>query len=349
MTNKAFIQEVVDRTNQFRAQNGLPPLTIDLDLNEAAQNHTEDMAFNDYFSHYGRDGSRPWDRAEDAGYESGTVGENIAVGYRTPAAVVDGWINSDGHRAAMLNARYNEIGVGYYYLENDTGQVNYKSYWTQLFGKGEIESPPVSLPPSFDPLQYGASNLDLVPYFGADPTGLSQHYITSGANEGRPLDTFDEIGYLASNSDLLRAFGTNVDAATQHYILHGHREGRATDQFQPLQYLASYDDLIRAFGLNLAGATQHFVQNGFWEGRVADAFDEARYIASNADLIQHFGYALEAATQHYITYGMSENRSTTTFDPVAYLGRYGDLQAAFGGDLVSATRHYIEHGFYEGR
>lgn len=355
MSNAAIIQEVVNLTNQFRAQNGLPPLSIDLDLNEAAQNHSEDMAINDYFSHYGLDGSRPWDRAEDAGYESGTIGENIAAGQRSPEAVVNGWINSDGHRAAMLNSRYNEIGIGYYFLENDTGQVNYNRYWTQLFGKGEIEQPTPAVPPaptvpaSFAPLQYGASHGDLMMHLGADPTALTQHYANFGANEGRAMDTFDEMGYLASNHDVLRAFGVNIDAATQHYITNGYREGRQTNLFPAFQYLASYDDLIQAFGPNPVAATQHFVQSGFWEGRSADMFDEGRYLASNADLIQHFGYDLQGATQHYISHGMAENRSKTAFDPVAYLNRYSDLQGAFGNDLVGATWHYIEHGFDEGR
>jgi hypothetical protein len=357
MSNATFIQEVVNLTNQFRAQKGLAPLSIDLDLNEAAQNHTEDMAFNDYFSHYGLNSSKPWDRAQAAGYETGIVGENIGMGYASPKAVVNAWIKSDSHRAAMLNSRYNEIGVGYYYLANDTGRVNYNSYWTQLFGQGDIEADSASTAaaappppfPGFDPLQYAASNPDLLVLFNTDTTALTQHYVTYGANEGRPTDTFDEMGYLASNPDLLRAFGANGSLATQHYIMYGYTEGRTTSGFQPWQYLASYDDLIRAFGPNPVAATQHFIQNGFGEGRAVDLFDEGRYLASNADLIQHLGYDLEAATQHYVTYGLGEGRAKTAFDPAAYLARYGDLQAVFGGDLVGSTQHYIEFGFHEGR
>lgn len=42
-------------------------------------------------------------------------------------------MNSPGHRTNILNPEYQEIGVGYYFLANDTGSVNYKHYWTQVF------------------------------------------------------------------------------------------------------------------------------------------------------------------------------------------------------------------------
>ncbi len=141
MQNNVFEQEVLKLTNDFRQENGLKALVVDPSLEKAADKHSLDMAKLDFFSHTGKDGSRPWDRAETAGYETKTVGENIAVGHQTPEDVVNGWINSPGHRANMLNPAYNEIGLGYYFLENDTGSVNYNSYWTQLFGKGTIEAP----------------------------------------------------------------------------------------------------------------------------------------------------------------------------------------------------------------
>lgn len=149
MLNSAFEQEVLKLTNDFRKSNGLKPLVLDQSLEEAADLHTQNMANRDFFSHTGKDGKSPSDRAKRAGYESGFVGENIAAGYRTPQSVVDGWINSPGHRANLLNANYNEIGLGYYYLQNDTGGTNYNSYWTQVFGKGNLTAPtPPSAPPT---------------------------------------------------------------------------------------------------------------------------------------------------------------------------------------------------------
>lgn len=144
-TNTAFIDRVLELTNQFRAQNGLSALKLNLELNAAAQGHSEDMANQDYFDHIGKDGSKPWDRAKLVGYEANTMAENIAAGYTTPEAVVEGWKNSSGHRANMLNASFTELGVGYFYLANDTGSVNYNAYWTQLFGSGDL-NPNSSLP-----------------------------------------------------------------------------------------------------------------------------------------------------------------------------------------------------------
>ncbi|MEO1070369.1 MAG: CAP domain-containing protein, partial [Cyanobacteria bacterium J06638_6] len=111
MDNTAFVKEVIDLTNEFRAKNGLDPLSVDVDLTEAAQKHSASMAKQDFFSHTGPNGSKPKDRAKSAGYETQSVGENIAAGYRTPQDVVDGWIASSGHRRNMLNSKYNEIGV----------------------------------------------------------------------------------------------------------------------------------------------------------------------------------------------------------------------------------------------
>lgn len=137
-TNAAFINRVLELTNQFRAENGRAPLNLNLELNAAAQDHSEDMALQDYFSHTGKDGSQPWDRAKVVGYEAQSMGENIAAGQTTPESVVEGWKNSPGHRANMLNASYTELGVGYFYLQNDTGSVNYHHYWTQVFGSGDL-------------------------------------------------------------------------------------------------------------------------------------------------------------------------------------------------------------------
>jgi len=132
-----FVQQVLNLTNQFRAQNGLAPLRLNAELNAAALAHSKDMALKDYFSHTGKNGSSPGDRLKAVGYESQAWGENIAAGYSTPEQVVQGWINSPGHRANLLNRSYTELGVGYYNLANDTGSVNYNNYWTQDFGSGD--------------------------------------------------------------------------------------------------------------------------------------------------------------------------------------------------------------------
>ncbi|MEO1377564.1 MAG: CAP domain-containing protein [Cyanobacteria bacterium J06635_10] len=133
-TTNPLIDEVVALTNSYRIQEGLQPLTLNTNLSSAAQSHSIDMAVNDFFSHEGSNGSTSGDRAAAAGYELPRVGENIAAGHITAEEVVRGWMNSPGHRASILNPDFQEIGVGYHYLENDTGEINYNTYWTQSFG-----------------------------------------------------------------------------------------------------------------------------------------------------------------------------------------------------------------------
>jgi uncharacterized protein YkwD len=120
--------EVVALTNQARAKAGCGALRIDSRLHTAARGHSEDMAATNTMSHTGSDGSTPWDRAEAAGYTQ-AMAENVAVGYPTPTDVVEGWMNSAGHRANILNCDAKAIGVGLAYSRDGT------AYWTQLFGR----------------------------------------------------------------------------------------------------------------------------------------------------------------------------------------------------------------------
>lgn len=134
-TPPSFAEQVITIVNAERAITGCNPLTINNMLVTAAQGHSQDMAQNDFFSHNGSNGSSPWDRMEAAGYSFSAAGENIAAGQETPEDVMTSWMNSSGHRANILNCNFEDIGVGYVYLENDTGETNYHHYWTQVFGK----------------------------------------------------------------------------------------------------------------------------------------------------------------------------------------------------------------------
>lgn len=120
--------EVVELTNGERRRAGLPPLAVDPLLTAAAQAHSADMVARDFYSHTAPEGSQPWDRAAAAGSARRTIGENIACGQRSPAEVVDGWINSPGHRANILEPGFTHIGVGF------AGGGRAGTYWTQLFG-----------------------------------------------------------------------------------------------------------------------------------------------------------------------------------------------------------------------
>ena len=133
-SNDVFLDRVIDLTNDVRAANGQHALTTNSALQATAQLQSVNMAEQDFFSHTGQDGLMAWERALIEGYNYQTIGENIAAGQLTPEEVVQGWVNSPGHLANILNPRFTEIGVGYQYLQNDTGVINYHHYWTQVFG-----------------------------------------------------------------------------------------------------------------------------------------------------------------------------------------------------------------------
>jgi uncharacterized protein YkwD len=124
----ALEDEVARLTNAERAEAGCDDLQIDERLRTAARGHSEDMAANDYFDHTGLDGRSPFDRMADAGYPD-PAAENIAVGYRTPAEVMEGWMDSEGHRDNILECSYVAIGVGLAFDPDG------RPYWTQDFGR----------------------------------------------------------------------------------------------------------------------------------------------------------------------------------------------------------------------
>ncbi|MFV2088564.1 CAP domain-containing protein [Micromonospora sp. LOL_021] len=120
-------QQVLALVNAARDDNGCGAVTINDQLAEAARLHSEDQATNNDMSHEGSDGSDPWERARRAGYEQ-AIGENVAAGYPTAEAVMEGWMNSPGHRANILNCDAVAMGVGTATSSNGT------LYWTQMFG-----------------------------------------------------------------------------------------------------------------------------------------------------------------------------------------------------------------------
>ena len=123
-TVSGYEKEVIRLVNEIRVQNGLKELTYNWELSRVARYKSQDMKDNRYFAHTSPVYGTPGQMVKSFGISYKSVGENIARGYRTPQAVVDGWMNSSGHRANILNAKYTSIGVGY---------VADGHYWTQLF------------------------------------------------------------------------------------------------------------------------------------------------------------------------------------------------------------------------
>ncbi len=129
--NAGYESQVVALINQERQAQGLPALQVHASLQAAARAHSADMICNDFFSHTGSDGSQPWDRATRYGYSWTWIGENLFMGTGiSPSTVVQGWMNSSGHRANILASEAVHIGVGYLY---DAAEGAW--YVTALFGR----------------------------------------------------------------------------------------------------------------------------------------------------------------------------------------------------------------------
>ena len=123
--NANFVRQVVNLVNQERAKAGLSPVTADTSIQAAAQVRAKEIEKS--FSHTRPDGSSFSTALTQQGVTYRGSGENIAWGQKTPEQVMNGWMNSDGHRANILNKNFTKIGVGYH--QNASGT----NYWTQLF------------------------------------------------------------------------------------------------------------------------------------------------------------------------------------------------------------------------
>lgn len=126
---KAAEAEVVRLVNIERGKIGLQPFSINWEVARVARYKSQDMINKHYFSHTSPTYGSPFNMMETFGIKFSAAGENIAMGQRTPAEVVNAWMNSPGHRANILNTSYTQIGVG---LAKDS---NGTCYWTQMFIK----------------------------------------------------------------------------------------------------------------------------------------------------------------------------------------------------------------------
>lgn len=122
-----YYVRVLELVNIERAKVGARPLRITDDLQRAADIRAKELTI--LFSHDRPDGSKCFTVLGRK--RNGGLGENIAAGAETPEDVVDGWMNSPGHRRNILDKNFKELGVGYCYDENGVG--GYVHYWVQIF------------------------------------------------------------------------------------------------------------------------------------------------------------------------------------------------------------------------
>ena len=116
--------QVLDIVNRNRSSAGLHLLKLDADLCAAAQIRANEIVSS--FSHTRPDGRKFSTVLTDNGIRFTAAGENIAWGQTSPEQVMNAWMNSDGHRANIMNVTYTKLGVGHVTVAG-------RQYWVQLF------------------------------------------------------------------------------------------------------------------------------------------------------------------------------------------------------------------------
>ncbi|MCC3865734.1 sporulation protein [Terrisporobacter petrolearius] len=123
----SFQKEVTRLVNVERSKRGLSELAFNSQLSNVATLKSQDMINKNYFSHTSPTYGSPFDMMKQFNISYKAAGENIAMGQKTPAEVVNAWMNSQGHRENILNPNFTDIGVGVAKSSNGT------LYWTQMF------------------------------------------------------------------------------------------------------------------------------------------------------------------------------------------------------------------------
>ena len=124
-TELSYAEQIVKLVNEERAKAGLSALELDTAISSAATIRANEIT--GLFSHTRPDGRTFSTVLTDNGIRFNGAGENIAWGQKSPEQVMNAWMNSEGHRANILNAKYTKIGVGHYQSASGT------NYWAQLF------------------------------------------------------------------------------------------------------------------------------------------------------------------------------------------------------------------------
>ncbi|MBQ9609305.1 MAG: CAP domain-containing protein [Lachnospiraceae bacterium] len=334
--NDDMAWEVLDMVNKERAARGLSSLTMDQTLVNSAKVRAPEIS--EYFSH-----TRPNGTSCFTAYPSAqmSVGENIAAGQYSASAVMNSWMNSQGHRENILDSGFKSIGIACYYIPGS----DYGYYWVQCFG--DVVTAPLSNSSSSST---GNTSVDTVDY----------------------SSVYDYSYYINKYSDLKSAFGSNQAAAFNHFINNGMNEGRqASEDFNVSIYKANYADLRAAYGNDLKSYYLHYINHGKKEGRNAKTlinnssgtsttvyngvdysavYDYNYYINKYPDLKAAFEGNPTAALNHFVNCGMNEGRQAkATFNASNYKNKYADLCSAFGGNMKCYYIHYISCGQNENR
>jgi len=129
-TTRLNTDKALRLVNGYRREKGLKALKLDAALTKAAKMHSRDLAKWDRISHYGSDGSNPWDRVKRAGFKARLAAENVGTGQATLKEVMAGWKQSPGHNKNLLLADATHMGIA---LVTDP-KTEFKTFWTLVLG-----------------------------------------------------------------------------------------------------------------------------------------------------------------------------------------------------------------------
>jgi uncharacterized protein YkwD len=119
-----------DLINAYRKEKGLKPVKLNTELSNAAKGHSKDLAKWDRISHYGSDGSNPWDRVKRSGFNARLAAENVGTGQVNIDEVFKGWQESPGHNKNLLLPDAEYMGIA---LVQEP-KSEFKTFWTLVLG-----------------------------------------------------------------------------------------------------------------------------------------------------------------------------------------------------------------------
>lgn len=118
----------LDSVNTMRGARGLSALTLNAQLNAAAESHSRDMSVQNRPWHFGSDGSSPLSRVQRLGYPGRLMGENISETYQTELETLSAWMSAPDQRAVIMEPQARELGFAWYQ------ETNGKIWWTMVTG-----------------------------------------------------------------------------------------------------------------------------------------------------------------------------------------------------------------------
>lgn len=145
------ISDLLAQTNAQRVGNAAGALSLNSQLDTAAQTKANDMVNRNYWSHVTPDGVQPWVFITNTGYQYSSAGENLAYGFSTSADTITGWMNSPPHRENLLNPAFTEVGFGFANSANyvnDGQQTVVVAMYATPQGQAVAAAPVATAPPT---------------------------------------------------------------------------------------------------------------------------------------------------------------------------------------------------------